>query len=96
MPRFARRGDRPLDLGRGPGVDVGEDVLLVVRLDGLERVAGFHVLAADHERNLDALVLELAQSPLQLGALGRTRRVILDRLVVRLGWKRDGWAAHRA
>ena len=44
LPRLGRRLDRRLDLLRSALVDVGEDVVLVVRHDGLLHVPGLDVL----------------------------------------------------
>ena len=65
-------------------VDVGEHVALAVGHDGLGRRAGGHVLAADHERDLDPLALHLVEPAAELLALGRSGRVVLDGLVDRL------------
>ncbi len=83
FPGFGRGRDRPFDLGRPAAMDRCEDVVLVVRHHRLECLAGPHLLAADHERDLDLLGLHLAQPVLQLGALGRSGRVRPDRLVHR-------------
>ena len=63
LPRPARpvgpggrgRVDRELHVLRAALVHVRENVILVVGHDGLLEVAGGDVLAADHERDLDAL-----------------------------------------
>ena len=47
--------DRLLDLGRAALVDVGEHVLLAVRHHRLDGVAGAHLLAADHARDVEPL-----------------------------------------
>ena len=47
--------DRALDVGCAALVDVGEDVILVVRHHRLACLAGHDVLAADHERDRDPL-----------------------------------------
>ena len=62
-------------------MNVGEHALLVVRLDGLERLARPDLLTTDDERDLHPLGSQLLQAALELGALGRAGRVILDRLV---------------
>ena len=91
---FAAGVDRLLDVLRGALVDVGEHVLLVVRHDGRAQVAGRHVLAADHERNLDALVAHLLEARLQARACGAAGRVVVDRLVVGRRGTEDRVAAH--
>ena len=48
----------------------------VVRHHGRRRVAGRDVLAADHERDLDALARHLREAALERGALGAPRRVV--------------------
>ena len=75
------RRPRPLGPGSGGGldrlrhlrlaalVDVREHVRLPVRQDGLERLAGADVLAADHARDLDPLVLHRREPRLQSLAL---------------------------
>ena len=75
-------------------VHVGEHVLLVVRHDGLLELAGRDVLAADHERDLDALAAHLLDAPLQALALGAARRVVVDRLVAGRGRTEDRMGAH--
>jgi len=45
-------------------MDVGEDVLLVVRHDGRLRLAGENVFAADHEWDLGAFVAHLLEPQL--------------------------------
>ena len=55
---------------------------------------GADLLAADHERDVELLRLQLAQALLQLGALGAARRVGLDGLVVRLRCTEDRVGAH--
>src|SRR5205814_9371761 len=70
------------------------DVRLVVRHDRVEGRAGLDFLAADDGGDLERLALHLVEALLQLGALGRTGCVVLDRLVV--GWRRleDRGSAH--
>ena len=51
LPGLAGRLDRRLDLLRPALVDVGQDVRLGVRHDGLGGLAGADVLAADDERD---------------------------------------------
>ena len=80
--------------GAPPLCDVREHVALAVRHDRLERVAGLGVLAADDVRDRDALVRHRAQPVLQLGPLGRARRVALDRLVDRRRRPEDPGGAH--
>src|SRR4029079_11823250 len=65
-----------------------------VRLDGVERVARPHLLAADHERHLEVLRLELREPHAQLLALGAPGRVGADGLVVRFRDARDSVGAH--
>ena len=91
---LAGRCDRLFNLRGAAGVDVGENVIFSVRHHGLEGLTRLHVLAADHERDLDPLALELAQSLLQLGALRRARSVVLDGLVPGLRRQRDRGTAH--
>ena len=81
-PRRLRRS-RLLDLRLPALVGVGEDVALLVRHHDLGRLAGRDVLAADHERQLDALGLHLVEPAAQLLPLGRAGRVLLDRFVRR-------------
>ena len=94
VPGLARGVDRLLDVLRAALVDVGEHVVLVVRHDRFERVAGADLLAADHERDLDPLGLHLREPHPQLLALGRSRRVVPDRLVHRLGQPEDAVGGH--
>ena len=82
LPGVGRGGDRRLDLGRAALVDVGEDVAALVRHDRFERVAGADVLAADHERDLEALGRELVEAAPELVALGAAGLVAVHRLVV--------------
>jgi methylated-DNA-[protein]-cysteine S-methyltransferase len=81
MSRLGGR-DRLLDVLRASFRDVREDVALPMRLDGLEGLARVDVLAADDHRDRDPLVLHVAQPGLQVGALGCSRRIGEDRLVV--------------
>jgi hypothetical protein len=92
--RRASRVDRLLDVLRPGLAHIREDVLLVVRLDCLERLVRVDVLAADDVRDLDAFALELLQTCLQLGALRSSRRIGLDRLVLRLRRREDSRGAH--
>ena len=72
---LARRRDRTLDV-RGVALgDVREHVVVVVRHDRLEGRPGLDALAADHERDCDALARHLGEPPLELGPLRRARRV---------------------
>src|SRR6266851_3189238 len=66
----------------------------VVRLHGLEGVARANLLAAEHERDVELLGLHLLETQAQLLALGVSRRVAPDRLVVRLGNMEDRMGAH--
>src|SRR2546425_6974919 len=66
VPRVTGGADRALDLVCGAPVDGCEHMRAVVRLDGVERVAGAHLLAADHERELELLRLELGQPDAEL------------------------------
>ena len=65
-----------------------------MRLDRFERVAGAHLLAADHERKLELLRLELGEPDAQLLPLRRAGGIAPDRLVVRLGNAEDSVGAH--
>ena len=47
---------------------VSEDVLVIVRHDRLGGATGPYFLAADHERNLNALARHLLQARLELRA----------------------------
>ena len=76
--------------------DVGEDVLLPVRHHRLGRLLRLDLLAADHHRDRDPLALHLREPDAQLLALGRARRVALDRLVDRRGRSEDARGAHGA
>jgi hypothetical protein len=70
----------------GAGLVVGgQDVLVVVRLDHDAGVAGAHLLAADDQRDLDLGRIQLLQPGFQAGSFGGARRVVADRLVVRIG-----------
>ena len=62
LPGIAGGLDRALDLARAALVDIGQDVALLVRHHDLGRVAGGDLLAADHERELDALRLHLVEA----------------------------------
>ena len=93
---FPRGGDRALDVGGIALRDVGEDVLAVVRHHRLERRLRLDPLAADHERDRRSLARQLRQAPVQLGALGRARRVRLDRLVDGGRHAEDRGSAHAA
>ena len=76
-------------------VDVGEDVLLVVRHDRLLQLAGRDVLAADHERDLDALVAHLLEARCWRRARsGLPGRVVVDRLVAGRRGAEDRVGAH--
>ena len=75
--------------------DVGEHVVVVVRHDRLERRPGLDPLAADHERDVDPLAGHLREPLLELGALGRARRVRADRLVDGGRRAEDPGGAHR-
>ena len=75
-------------------MDVGEDVAALVRHDRLERVAGAHLLAADDERDVEALAAHLVEAAPELVALGAAGLVALDRLVVRIGDAEDAVSAH--
>jgi len=75
---------------------IGEDVALAVRHHRFEGLCGLDVLATDHQGDLDPVTLQLAQTLLQLLALRRSRRVVLDGLVSWLRRQRDRGAAHRA
>jgi len=88
------RVDRAADMLRRPLMDVCEDVLLVVRHHGLLQVAGRDVLAADHERDLEALVPHLLEAQLEAGALGTARRIVVDRFVAGGRGTEDRVAAH--
>ena len=94
LPGVGRSGDRAVDLGRAALVDVGEDVVALVGHDRFERVAGLDVLAADHERDLEALGGELVEAARELVALGAAGLVAEHRLVVRFGDLEDAVGAH--
>ena len=66
----------------------------LVRHDRLVRIAGLHLLAADHERDLEALGGELVEAAPELVALGAAGLVAEHRLVVRLGDPEDAVGAH--
>ena len=79
--RLARRRDRLLDqLGRGP-VPVGQHVAVVVRHHDVLDQPGLDALAADDDRDLDALLRHRAEARLELGAFGGSGRVGADGLV---------------
>ncbi len=88
--------DRLLDLVWAALVHVGEDVARAVGHHNLGGLAGADLLAADHERQVDALGFELVELRLQLAALGRAGRVLVDGLVHRLGQAEDAGRAHGA
>ena len=90
LPRLPGRLDRLLDVLRITFVHRREHVVFVVRHHGVERLAGMHLRAADHERQLELLGLHLVQPALQLFALARSRRIFLHRLVLRR------WRAEKA
>src|SRR5581483_11267683 len=94
VPGLAGGGDRALDLRLPALVHGREHVRAVVRLDGLERLAGAHLLAADHERDVELLRLEAGEPNAQLLALGRAGRIAPDRLVEGLGDAGDAVGAH--
>ena len=94
LPRVGGGFDRALDLGAGALVDVGEDVAAAVRHDGFERVAGADLLAADDERDVEALGAHLLEAAPELVALGAAGLVALDRLVDRIGHAEDAVGAH--
>ena len=96
LPRVGRGGDRAIDLGGAALVDVGEHVVALVRHDCFERVAGLDFLAADHERDLEALAGELVEAAAELVALGAAGLVAEHRLVVGLGNAEDAVGAHDA
>src|SRR5204863_2149946 len=96
VPGLARGVDRLLHVLRAALVHVGEDVILVVRHDGLEGLARPDLLAADDERDLDPLALHLGEPLPQLLALGRAGAVVADGLVPRLGKLEDARRAHAA
>ena len=94
LPCLGRRLDRSLDLLGAALVHVGEDMLLVVRHDRLLQVARRDVLAADDERDLDALVPHLLQSELEARALRAAGRVVANGLVHGRGNTEDPGCAH--
>ncbi len=59
-PGGPRRRDRRLDLLRPRLMNLGEHVLVAMRHHGVDRLAGAHFLAADHERDLDLAPGEVA------------------------------------
>src|SRR5262249_13128936 len=81
LPRSGGHVDRLLDLLGAGLVHVREHMLLVVRHDCRLRLAGRHVLAADHRRDLDALAAHLLESNLHRPALRAAGRVLPDGLV---------------
>src|SRR5215204_2403363 len=81
LPRLRGGVDRRLHVLSAALVDVGKDVLLVVGHHGRARVAGGDVLAADHERDLDALVAHLLEPQPEPRALGAARREVVHGLV---------------
>ena len=83
----SQRLELPLVIG-------GEDVQTGDTFEAVMPHKRSHVLAADDERDLELLALQLLQAVLQLLTLGRARRVVLDRLVSRLGQDEDPWTAH--
>jgi hypothetical protein len=80
--RAPRGGDRPLDVRGVALVHRREDVLAVVGHHCLERLAAADLLAADDERNLDLVRAHLLEANAKLLTFGRSRRVVLDRLVL--------------
>src|SRR5262249_12482401 len=95
LPGIGRGLDRPVDLRGAALVRVCEDVALLMRHHDLGGRPGRDVLAADHERPLDAIGLELLEPAAELLALGRARRVLLDKLVRRSRRSEDARGAHR-
>ena len=75
-------------------VDVREDVVLVVRHHRFLGGAGAHLLAADDQRDVQALVPHLLQAQLEARALGRAGRVVPDRLVDGRRNAEDARSAH--
>ena len=73
--------DRRVDFGRARQVIVAEHVPMVVRHHGAGGLAGAHVLAVDHHRDVDALGRHRVEARLQLGALRRARSVAPDGFV---------------
>ncbi len=94
LPGFGGGGDRAVDLGRTALVDGGEHVRAAVGHHGVEGLSGPHLLAADHEGQLEPVGLELFEAAAQLRTLGTARSIRADRLVVRLGDAEDGVSAH--
>jgi hypothetical protein len=64
-------------------VEVGQHVGVVVRHHRLPELAGAHVAAADHQRNLDPLAGHRRQPGLDRGAFRRARRITANRFVDR-------------
>ena len=96
LPRVGGRLDRLLDVRGAAFVHGRQHVALVVWHHRFERVARAHLLAADHERQLELLRLHLVQPALQLLALGRSRRVVLHRFVLRRrGTEEAGSCGHQ-
>src|SRR5206468_6857338 len=83
-----------LDLAGADLVHLREDVVFVVRHDGLEGRAGLDLLAADDGRDLELLALHLVEALFELGALGRAWGVVLDGLVLGRGRLEDRGSAH--
>src|SRR5580765_7877502 len=75
-------------------MDVGENVLLAVWHHRLVEISGANLLAADHAGDVEPLGLHLVEAALQLLALGRPGRVVLDRLVVRRRRRENCVSAH--
>ena len=72
-------------------VDVGENVLLVVRHDGRLQVAGRDLLATDDARDLGLLPLHLLEPKLKARPLGRSGGVGADGLVDGRKWAEQSW-----
>ena len=70
LPGLGGGLDRLLDVARAALVHGCEHVVLVVRHDGVERLARPHLLAADHQRGVDALGLHLLEPDAQFLPLG--------------------------
>ena len=94
LPGLVGRLDRQLHFVRAALVDVGENVLLVVRHDRRLESAGLDLLAADDARDLGLLALHLLEAELEACALGRPGGVGADRLVDRRNGLEDSWCAH--
>ena len=75
-------------------VDIGEDVLLVMRHDRRLEGPGLDLLAADDARDLGLLALHLLEAELEARALGRSGCVGANRLVDRRNGLEDSWCAH--